>query len=98
MQLTDEQVAEEARFIDLEPGWPLWPLLPVKNIHRGDRDHPEDETHGVLVASGEGGKRTVWFKNLLNFRSGPLAEQLEGVKSRTFDSTEELVRAGWIGD
>ena len=97
-QLSDEEVHEEMRFIDMEPAWPLWPVMPVKHIHRHEKGYPEDEEVGVILANEADGKRTVYFKNLGELKTGPLGSQLEGVKSKTYASTEEFVRAGWIGD
>lgn len=100
MDLTDEQVSDEAHFIEQESAWPAWPLLPVKHIGRGEPGHPEDEKCGVIVASGkkEPGTRTVYLKNLWDFKTGALGPQLEGVRTLEFESTEAMVRAGWIGD
>ncbi len=95
--LTDEEVAQEVQWIDAEPGWPRWPLLPVKNIHRGDPEY-KGESHGIIGCNEADGKRTVYFKNLWDFETGKLGPQLEGVERETFESTEALVRAGWIGD
>lgn len=95
--MTDVEVAQEVIMIDAEEAWPRWPLLPVKNIHRGDKGYSGDGV-GVIGCNEAGGKRTVYFKNLWEFESGRLGPQLEGVESKTFESTEALVRAGWIGD
>lgn len=99
-QMSDEEVAEEVRLIDQVEGWPRWPLLPVKNVNRGDADYPKDEDVGVILAGdlARHGHWTIYFKNLWEFETGMLGPQLEGVKTKTFDTTEELVRAGWIGD
>lgn len=92
--MTEDEIKQEVHWIDAEPGWPRWPLLPVKNVRRGDAGYPEDEGIGVLVA----GRRKVYLKNLWDFVDGPLGAQLEGVKTLEFEDTEALVRAGWIGD
>lgn len=93
--LTDDEVVEEAGFIRRESGWPNWPVLPVKHINRGDRDHPEDEDVAIMVA-GAGPK--VFLVNMLALHSGSLKPQLEGVPVREFETIEDLVRAGWIAD
>lgn len=98
MDLTDEQVSDEAHFIEQESAWPAWPLLPVKHIRRGEPGHPEDEQVGVTAARGGRGPVTIYLKNIWDFKTGPLGEQLEGVRTLTFESPEAMVRAGWIGD
>lgn len=95
MTLTDAQVAEEMRMIEMEPGWPRWPVLPVKNIRRGEKDYPDDQEVGILIA---GNLTTVYFKNLWDLQNGALGPQLEGVPTATYESVEALVRDGWIGD
>lgn len=89
MTLTDEQVADEAHMIKMEPGWPRWPLLPMKNISQ------EDRPVGVLVS---GRLTTVYLKNLWDFESGQLGPQLEDVPTVNYESVEAMVRDGWIGD
>jgi len=98
--MREEEVRDEIQMIETDAGWPRWPLLPVKNINRGDEGYPDDEDVGVILAGAldRHGHWTVYFKNLWEFKTGMIGEQLEGVKFKTFDSTEELVRAGWIGD
>jgi hypothetical protein len=98
--MSEEEIADEVRMIDSEMGWPRWPILPVKNVNRGDADYPEGEDVGVVLAGAvdRDGHWTIYFKNLWEFETGTLGPQLEGVKTKTFDTTEELVRAGWIGD
>lgn len=96
----EAEIAEEASFIERQQIWPLWPLLPVKNMNRGDADYPRDETHGIMVGSLDlDVKPHVYLKNLYDFQPGvSIGEQLQGVRVLEFDSIEELVRAGWIGD
>lgn len=96
--LTDDEVVDEVRLIDQEPAWPVWPVMPVKHIHRGEPDYPKDREVGIILADEGGGKRTVYFINLWQLKTGLLKPQLEGVPAETFESTEAMVRAGWIGD
>jgi len=96
-RLSDKQVAKEARLIEDEEGWPNWPVLPVKNIYR--RDTGEQDL-GIITAKAGSARpeRTVYLTNLLALKTGKLGPQLEGLPSETYASTEEMVRAGWIGD
>lgn len=93
--LSDEEVAEEVRLIGAQQGWPMWPLLPVKNLRRGEPDYPKEDEVGVVLAND---LTTVWIKNLFDFEEGTIGAQLEGVKKVEFDTVEDMVRAGWIGD
>jgi hypothetical protein len=93
--LTEDEIKEEASFIESEPLWPLWPVLPMKHIRRGDEDF-EGEGCAVMVAGIRPPR--VYLKNLYDLKTGPLKDQLEGVKYIEFETVEDLVRAGWIGD
>ena len=93
--LSDDEVAEEASFIEKETHWPLWPVLPVKNVNRGGLNHPKDEEIGIMVA-GHGPK--VYLIGLYDLEGGPITAQLEGIRALVFGSLRELVEAGWIGD
>ena len=80
MYLTDEQVAQEVGFIDMEHAWPLWPILPMKNIGRGDPGYPEDRTHGIICAidplnggETESPTRRIYFISLLNVKTDDVA-------------------------
>ena len=96
---SDDEITQEIAWVDNEPGWPRWPLLPVKNINRGEPGYPEEEEVGVILANGEqNGPRRVYFKNLWDFQAGKIQPQLEGVAFKDFATTEEMVRAGWVGD
>lgn len=105
MDLTEEQIAEEVRMIDMEAGWPVWPVLPVKNIHRGAQDYPRDKEVGITRAIyGLGDRepknlsRRIYFINLFELKTGTLGPQLQDVPFEDFENTEAMVRAGWIGD
>lgn len=91
-RLTDEQVLEERELIAKVADWPLWPLLPVKNLYRKG-----DDRIGVMLAR-ELEPCRVHLTNLLTLRVGPLEEQLEGVNSIEYPTIEDAVRDGWVGD
>jgi hypothetical protein len=93
--LNEAEVQLEARLIRAEEGWPLWPVLPMKNIHRYDDGYPQDQTHGVMV-SPEFTK--VWIINLFELKSGLIKPQLVGRTCLEFESIEALIEAGWVGD
>ena len=89
--MNQERGVEEVAFILNEPMWPRWPLLPVKRYPEGANDLQP----GVIVA---GYPKIVYLKNLWEFKSGFLPEQLEGVEKIKYDSVESLVADGWVVD
>ena len=94
-ELSEEEIEEEAKFIRLTAGWPLYPLLPVKNIHRYEKDYKGHEV-GLLLASD---LTAVYEKNLVELNSREtIGAQLKGVPVIRYLSVEGLVRDGWIGD
>lgn len=89
---SEEEIVEEAFFIRMEPGWPLWPILPVKNLLT---DEHRDRL-GILVS---GDLTTVYRMTMFDLKSGvSVAEQIKDVEKIEFDSVEDMVRAGWVGD
>ena len=96
--LTEAEISEEVGFIERFQVWPLWPVLPVKHINRGDPDHPEDQQVGVVFASVYQVIPEVILMNLLELQTGPLGPQIEGKQRLKFDSIEAMVRSGWIGE
>ena len=92
MQLNDAQVADEIHDINTETAWPLWPVLPMKHLYRKPG---ADNKLGILHT---GNKSRVYLIHLYELESGPLKEQLEGVPFEDFESTEAMVREGWVGD
>lgn len=97
--LSEQEVLGEAEQIAWEPGWPNWPLLPMKNIHRYEPDYT-GPAYATLLAVGvhNGGERVLHLKSAGELKSGPLLGQFEGVNTLHFAGIEEMVRAGWIGD
>lgn len=94
-ELSEEEIEEEAKFIRLTAGWPLYPLLPVKNTHRYEKDY-EGPGIGLLLASD---LTAVYEKNLMELNSRQtIGEQLKGVPVKRYLSVEAMVRHGWIGD
>lgn len=98
--MDEAQIEEEVGFIERQQIWPMWPLLPVKHVNRGDRDHPKDEEVGIMVGSLTNNiEPTVYLINLYSLKKDvSVGEQLQGVRTLEFESITELVRAGWIGD
>lgn len=92
------EIADEAQLIKVEEAWPLWPVLPVKNIHRDEPDWPEDESHGIITAGLSNCPTYVHLINVFLLKDGGLGPQLEGVRHIEYPSVEDAVRAGWIGD
>lgn len=98
-----EELTREAFWIDNEGGWPLWPVLPLKNIYRGDPNFKGPD-HGMIIASpgnpdrADNPPRTLFFMNIFDLKAGALEPQLVNVPSVSFESTAAMVAAGWIGD
>lgn len=97
MNLTEAEIAEEVRRIKTEENWPLWPILPVKNIHRNEPGY-EGEGLGIVTAGRSDVPFTIHLINLLQLKKGKLAPQLEGVPTLEFPRGEDAVREGWVGD
>ena len=95
MELTEDQAKQEVQSIRSEEIWPLWPVLPMKNIHRGEPDYPQDRTHGLMFAPEF---TKVWIMSLFELKAGLIRPQLEGRECLEFASTEALVAAGWVAD
>lgn len=91
--MTEDEIKQEVALIEDPANWPAWPILPMKHINRNER--PEGEGFGVILASEP---TSVFLKNMYSLRSGPVREQLADAKVFMFESIEEMVRAGWIGD
>lgn len=94
MQLSEEQVAQEAEWIR-EKSWPLFPVLPVKNLRRHEPDTAEGEDLGLVIYPD---LTKVWLMNLVDLKTGLIAPQLEGRRCLEFGTVEDMVRAGWVGD
>lgn len=88
--LDPKKVAAEVTAIRDQDNWPMWPVLPVKTVASA-----KTREYGIILA---GDMTTVWFVNIYELKAGAIAPQLEGRHSITFDSVEEMVTAGWIGD
>lgn len=86
---------EEAGFIADLSQWPRWPVLPVKYRGTDHDEKPGDHTCGIVLATAP---HTVILVNLWDLQNGDLRPQIAGKETIEFDSIEEMVRAGWIGD
>jgi len=97
--MTEDEIVEEARLMKTEEDWPLWPVLPVKHVDRNDPDHPKDQGFGIVTAGLSGRPTYIYLIKLFQLKPKiPLSEQLADVPHLEFSSTEDAVRAGWIGD
>lgn len=101
MNLTDEQVAHEVAQIEDEDQWPRWPWLPMKNVNRYDAKWSgENGGLGMLLsprlAKDTGRPLRILFVNMLNLSAA--LEPGSNVSAQEFESVEDMVRAGWIGD
>ena len=86
--MTNEQ-AVEVGLIELEDGWPHWPVLPVKRYV----DHKLET--GVLLGRSFSAKRGDPFKFYANANMwAPVDTWGEPVEV----TAEELVEKGWVGD
>lgn len=89
-RLTPDEEVQEVADIANEDGWPLWPVLPMKNLY-------EDGEHLGLMFSGR--RTIVYLMNLFDLRPGiTYLDNLKGKPFVEFESTEALVKAGWVGD
>lgn len=97
--MTDEEIADEAQRIRTEEAWPLWPILPVKNIHRYEPGWPDDEEVGIVWAGLSDSPFYVYLTTMFHLKAGvPLTEQFQDVRHLEFPTVEDGIRAGWIGD
>lgn len=88
--LTDEEVAQEVEMMTNLSNWPLRPVLPLKNLYR--RADQGDNDLGVML---EDNQTIVYIINMLDLgKPGALMN----APREKFDSIEDLVRAGWVGD
>lgn len=104
MHLTDEQIAHEVAQIENQDDWPLWPVLPMKLLGKhgsaawlAAQGDPEPWNGGLALMFAHS-TTTIYAMTLFSLHAGALAPQLEGVERLEFESTEALVRAGWVGD
>lgn len=84
MTLTEEQVEREVADILNQDQWPLWPVLPMTRLGH-------DEI-GIVLCS----RMTRVY--LVNLFSLPDKEDWSDVPRVDFESVEEMVRHGWVGD
>lgn len=96
--MSEDQIMEEIGFIEQVGAWPNWPVLPVKNMRRGDRDYPKDEEVGIILATQNKAIPQVILMNMWELETGSLTSQIEGKRRLIFDSIEAMVRDGWVGD
>lgn len=87
--LSPAEIEREVARILQTQDWPLGSFLPVKNLY--------ESTFGFICATVRGGPEpTVYEGNL--FTCNVDSKSLEKLPSRTFETIEEMVRAGWVGD
>lgn len=98
--LTDSQIAIEAEQIRNEEAWPNWPILPMKNL---DRKMTDESRLGVMIGSGDYAE--VWWHNSGHgmFALLPVSLDMQlnsryGWTREQYDSTEQMVAVGWVGD
>lgn len=91
-QLDATEVRTEAGKIRNEKLWPLWPVLPLKNIYRRGNTGTDLPQLGVLTS----GRLTLVY--ITDMYSAAVPGCLDTCKKESFASVEDMVRAGWVGD
>lgn len=84
---TEAEIAQEAGFIRNVELWPMWPWLPVKN-YRNATGGPDV---GMMHSSD---LHKVYVVSMFDLKDA----NLETVPTEVFDSVEDLIKAGWMGD
>ena len=92
---TSGDLARHVLFVTTPALWPGWPFLPIVR-----RDRGADELGVLFDAFGVCGRTglsaTVFRCNL--FDLPPTLDQLFALPRETFDTGDELIRAGWRVD
>lgn len=87
-----ENIAVEAARIKDTDHWPNWPILPMKNLQRSPSDR---DRLGFMVANDF---TVVYLGPVYQLKAGPLLDQLTAFDTERYNTTEELVDSGWVGD
>lgn len=74
--------------------WPLWPILPLKNPKR--RDKQGSPEHGVLVEVDDAVRPTVYLANAYALMAGDV--RLSTAPKTKYASFNALLADGWLVD
>jgi hypothetical protein len=77
--------------------WRFWPYLPVLRAHPSGEGQELGVLYDARRASGRYGfSATVFITNV--FQLPPTEEALFALPRHVYDTTEELIEAGWTAD